>query len=373
MSLQLPAHLQGRTSHNVAEKAAIGIGSSLPPHISIRGNTFTLVDAAGQEAGVGAALDIVIADSSEQPQKRYYDQKWTPQSNDPPLCFSTNGITPSREAVQQQSRTCAECKWNERGSAISAISGAAIKACRDEKWLAVLLPAYPTMMFQLVITPGSFKNWQAFTKNFGSGVDITDVITRVTFQPQVNGVLVFEILGYAQNNTQYISNDILKVLEVAWAEKKTDLLVGRSDAPIMLVAPVVQQGGPYASDTISVQTGGPGATATVAFQPTAFAPAQTAGGTQPATPEQPQQQRRRRRTAAEMQAAQGQPGAGAAGVGQQPQQMQAPFVATASQAQPAAFQPAPASQGNGASFGMQAGAAPNPELAKTLEGLFGKK
>lgn len=377
MTLQLPQHLQGRTSHNIAEKAAVGLGSVLPPHISIRGNTFTLVDAGGNEAAFGPTLDIVIVDSSEQPQKRYYDQKWTPQSNDPPLCFSTNGIVPSREAVQQQARTCAECKWNERGSAISAISGAAIKACRDEKWLAVLLPTYPTMLFQLVITPGSFKNWQAYTKNFGNGVDISDVITRVTFQAQVNGVLVFEILGYGQNNPQFISNDVLKVLETAWAEKKTDVLVGRSDVPIMLAAPQatvqISQGPVAPIGTVQVPFVPAPAPAAALQNPTAVSfalPAATA-------PVDPQPQRRRRRTAAEMQAAQAPQGQHVT-TGIPP--LQAPF---APQAQPTAIAPgqpgggpaftASTPAGNGANFGMQAGTVPNPDLAKTLEGLFGRK
>ena len=369
MTLQLPQHLQGRQSHNIAEKAAAGIGSSLPPHVSIQGNTFTLIDAGGQEASVGASMDVVVVDVSEQVAKRFYppDKPWTKDSKDPPTCWSTNGVVPDASATVKQARACAECQWNERGSAVSKMSGVAIKACRDEKWLAIMLPAYPQMLFQLVVTPGSFKNWQAYTKNFGNGVDMSDVITRLDFQQGDNGVMTFEILGYAQNQPQFISNDIAKVLDSAWAEKKTDILVGRNDQPIALAAPTVEtayNGGLPVQ--VQPQQGA------VPFSPAPFAamttPQTTVAGSvgQGQPVEQPQ--RRRRRTAAEMAAAQGQPQQQAAPANPAP--MQAPF---ASQAQPATFQPAPAPGGNGATFGMQEGVTPNPELAKTLEGLFGKK
>lgn len=381
MTLQLPAHLANRQSHNIAEKAVVGLGTAIPPHISIRGNTFTAVDAAGNEAPIGALLDIVVVDSAEQPAKRYYKNKWTPDSNEPPTCWSSNGIVPNAAATERQARTCVECAQNERGSAVSAMSGVAIKACRDEKWLAVLLPQWPQMLFQLVVTPGSFKNWQGFAKNFGNGVDISDVITRVSFQPQVNGVLVFEILGYAQNNPQYITQDILIVLEAAWAENKTDALVGRSGQPA-LPAPerqpqnyVVAEGPNPVPFSPTVQ---PVPAAVTGF---VLAPVNTSVPTATATStaEQPTQ-RRRRRTAAEMAQANAPTPQGQTGFASAPAQQPAPF---APQAQPAPFMPATAPaqpaaapaapQGNGAQFGIQSGAAPNSDITAMLQGVFGKK
>ena len=58
-----------------------------------------------------------------------------------------------------------------------------------------------------------------------------------------------------------------------------------------------------------------------------------------------------------MQAAQGQPQPAAAAPAAQPQQ--APFMPGAAAPQP--------------NFGIQAGAVPNPELAATLDNLFGPK
>ena len=44
----LPAHLQGRQSRNLAQKAIDNIGAGNPPHLSIAGGRFTLVDVAGR-------------------------------------------------------------------------------------------------------------------------------------------------------------------------------------------------------------------------------------------------------------------------------------------------------------------------------------
>jgi hypothetical protein len=224
--MNLPAHLQNRENRHLAERGMSGLGGLMPPHISIQGNSFTLIDASGNEQSAGATLDCVIADVSDVNCKRYYDKPWEPGSTEPPACFSANGVAPSREASKPQSRTCAECQWNVRGSAISKMSGAAIKACRDEKWLAVLIPTIPDMLFQLIVTPGSFDNWKSYLKKFeNTGMGLDFVVTRLTFVPKVNGVIAFEAPGFVDAPTT-------ARIDAALGEKKTDALVGRNDVPI---------------------------------------------------------------------------------------------------------------------------------------------
>src|SRR5271163_1452073 len=185
---QLPAYLQNRQVQDFTDYAADGIGGMLPPHVSIQGNLFTLIDATGQEFEPMQTMDVVIVDRSTVTCKMYFGKPWTPGSEEPPMCWSTNGIGPSRDAVTPQARTCAECPNNVRGSAVSAISGASVKACRDEFHLAILLPSMPNMMFRYVLTPGSFKNWQAYAGKFkNSNVKISMVLTRMSFVPKVNG------------------------------------------------------------------------------------------------------------------------------------------------------------------------------------------
>lgn len=347
---QLPAHLQGLASRGLADKARSFLGSTQPPHVSIQGNTFTLIDSSNTEIPLGPAMQACIADVSDVKCKKYFAREWEPNSNDPPDCWSANGVAPSREAPTPQARTCAECKWNMRGSKVSKISGAAIKACRDEVWLALILPQYPGMLFQLVITPGSFETWGAYLRKFKQmpGLDLVHILTQFSFVPKVNGVIDFAA-------TNYIDAALADAAGKALGAKATDIFVGRNDVPIQSVlaapsgTPILPEAHPQ-----QVQQPVPFVPASALVAPTPLPAANQTAMVGPAAgiPAEPQQ-RRRRRTAAEMAAAQNpapQPTA----------QTQAPFM-----------------QGNGATpapnFGIQEGAAPNADLMNTLDSLFGKK
>lgn len=363
----LPAYLQNRQSAALSQRATEGLGGNLPPHVSIRGNTFTLIDGAGAEHALGATLDCAIIDRSDVVCKRYYDKPFDPKAEgEPPTCWSANGVAPSREAIEPQSPTCAACPNNVRGSATSNISGKAIKACRDELWLGLLLPQYPTMLFQMILAPGSFKNWKAFTEPFKSGnaVDISDVVTRVTFEPKTNGVLVFQA-------TAYIDEKTAEAREKALTAKVTDILVGRNDVPYSgaaLVTPTKTYGLLETPITLAATEtanaapafgGGNGAATpfgapSAGFQPTGTAQPQPNG--QPAPAASPSDGRRKRRTRAEIDAdnaaAQAPAGPAAAPI--------APFTP-----QPMASGPTP-----GPAFGIGAGVEPNAEMQETLNSIF---
>src|ERR1700723_2998283 len=123
----LPAPLQKSQLPGMSDRDPEGMGSAMPPHISIRGNEFTLVDLTREEICFDTKhLDVAIIDLSDVMCKLYYDNAWTPDSKDPPLCWSANGVAPSREAIQPQSATCQACPQNIRGSAVSKLSGASI-------------------------------------------------------------------------------------------------------------------------------------------------------------------------------------------------------------------------------------------------------
>jgi hypothetical protein len=385
----LPAHLQGRQVRNLTERASEGMGSTLPPHVSIQGNSFTFVDAAGNEMQPMLTFDAVIVDISDRMNKRYYDKKFDPNAStyEPPRCWSANGLTPSREVASPIHPTCEGCPANVRGSAVSAISGAAIKACRDEKWVAFIVPQLPTVIFQIVITPGSFTNWKAYTETMrGNGIELSFAITRFSFQPKVNGVLLFEHVGWIDEPT-------LQVVEAANREGKTDALVGRSDPvrqPALAAPPAAAQiGGPAPGgiapahqpqqEVIPPGQNSPFAQGAAAQPaPTGFGQspspsagstfqsptANPAGGATNASPSEPV--RRRRRTTAEpaQAAAPAAPAFGqtTAAAPQAPFGQPAPAAAAAPQAPFGQTPAAPAGQ-----FGIGGAAAVNPEMLAMLE------
>lgn len=322
MTYQLPAHLQGRAPDAVTARAAAGMGGSLPPHVSIMGNTFTFVDAGGNEAAPLPFFNGIVLDVSENLNKRFYDRPYDPNAStyEPPVCWSANGVGPSREATKPQAATCEMCPQNQRGSAVSKISGAPIKACRDERWIAIMVPEFNNMIFQLVITPGSFKNWKAYIDQLMHyGWSTSWVYTRFAFQPKVNGVLTFE-LAASNGQPAFVSPELLAYGEQFVAERKSDVFVGRNDSvrTDALPAPTQQAALPAPAQQGSVSAAAP----QPAFAPQPV-PAQQGFASQPMPP------------------AASQPGFGHAAY-QQPQQGFAPAAPQQAAQPPMAALPAPA-------------------------------
>ena len=159
--MQLPDYIKAKQGPSLVDRALANVGSPRPPHVSIQGNRFGLVDAAGTKQAVQTLyLDVVIFDLLEHKSKMFYDpdKKWTPESADPPLCWSDNGIGPSSQvsppAEFETGPTCELCPQNRWGSKISAMTGEGIKACRDEQKVAVLIPGFEGV-YLLTIPPNT--------------------------------------------------------------------------------------------------------------------------------------------------------------------------------------------------------------------------
>lgn len=411
-AMQLPAHLQGYQSRKLSQTAAANIGTAAPPYISIQGNRFTLVDAAGNEVpvptydpAIGVYLDCVIFDIGDHLSKVFYGAAYDPnaQSYGPPACWSDNGTGPSRQAAQPQSPLCSTCPNAVWGSAVSKVSGKGVKACHDQQKIAVYVPGFPTP-FQMRIPPNSLKNFRAYAEQFnGQQFDMDVMTTRLSFELQGVGTLLFQPVGWIDAGAAAAIADVR-------SRNASDSLVGRLDVardpnlPLGIAAPQQEQAPAQpafqpAPAPQAVALGFPGGGP--AAQAAPFAPAQPAPivagpaahpnfvpqgplaamPTQPATPMQPGQasaptaspseapkQRRRRSSAAVDAGAPAAPG---------PQQAPFPHAGGPPPAQPQAFQPAPAPQAPTAaapqpSFGMAPGAAPNPELAGMLATVFSK-
>lgn len=366
----LPAYLQNRTARRLTDDASAGMGTSLPAHISTEGGVFTLIDAAGNgqrltfKAQDGREyaqphLDACVVDANERISKRFYgkDNKYKPDATMPPLCWSSNGVVPSKESMQVQARTCDECPHNVRGSATSEYSGASVKACRDEKWLALSVPQTGlNTIFRYVITPGSFKNWKSYTEAFKNGpVDISDVITRFDWVgPEQPNVLKFSGVSYIDERTAQLR-------EEAHAAKATDAIVGRDNAALPAPTPQARievQPAPLAASPTSVAPAASQFVQTAPAQPLASTPA-------PAVSEAPAPGRRRRNTV------QATPAAAPAQPLQAPFPTSQPGGATPFPAGvPASGPPASAGSGTGASFGIQPAVAPDPAISATIANLF---
>ena len=83
-----------------------------------------------------ASLEVVIVKSSPIITKTWYEKGWEDGSNNPPDCFSSNGITPDANVPKKQNNICKTCKWDAFGS--RAQEGFKGKACQDNRRIAVV-------------------------------------------------------------------------------------------------------------------------------------------------------------------------------------------------------------------------------------------
>lgn len=224
----LPSYIKRREgSQKLAARAFNNISGNRGPHLSIKGNRFALVDASGERIPLDQLYaDIVVVDANDHLSKLYFEGDYAEGEAKPPECFSDNGVAPSASASKPQSQTCANCPQNAWGSKINA-KGNVVKACRDEQKLAFLMPDRGAMMFQLVVPPGSLKNWKNYTAKFlNADFDVFDVLTRITFVDGTNGVL-----NFTPAPNPWYSESMAALVERAMVDPQKDLLVGRLDRP----------------------------------------------------------------------------------------------------------------------------------------------
>lgn len=252
MSNQLPAALASRQRRSIMDDAVAGLGVSRGAHISIRGNRFRLINAAGVEYLVPtASLDVVVVDANKMTSKLFFEGEYDPGNDAPPTCFSDNGTGPSSLAMQAQSPTCAVCPWNMMGSDQSKVTGRGIKACSDRKKLAVIVPDDTELnVYELQIPPGSLTNLKGYSKwlseqvTDGRKLDIADVVTRLEFDPDKMGTLKFAAAAYADDDRT------LQIIDYIDANQLADAAVGRTDVaadPAMVAQMIAAGGGAHAA------------------------------------------------------------------------------------------------------------------------------
>lgn len=233
MNAQLPAYLTNRRGLALAETLAPLLTTGQPAHISIRQNRFRLVDSAGNEKPVNELhLDVVIVGTNRHMSKIYYSTGYDPENSAPPDCWSDNGLAPSSRAASPQSQTCAVCPKNAWGSDVSKMTGKPTKACNDVMKLAVVVPSDPNnLVYLLRIPPATLKHLGKYVQTIAANMigerraDPSDVVTRLTFDPQTQGVLNFAPISLIDQQTCALVDGLDH-------EKQVIPVVGGNDVPI---------------------------------------------------------------------------------------------------------------------------------------------
>lgn len=245
---QLPSYLQQYQAPDINTSLSQNLGSAMPPHVSIGGGRFTLIDAANNEIPgawfdqkIGVYIDACIADVNNVKSRIYFAGAYDSDAEGVrPDCFSDNGIAPSTVASNPQAPSCQPdvtgqhgCRWAVWGSKINP-NGKKVPACSEKQKVALLIPGYD-MLFLLAIPPNSHGPLREYVELCKAhGMNMANLITRISFVPGVQGTLQFHAVSY-------IDEPLAKLRQAAYAEKKTDSIVGRNDVPRQAIAAPVHQ------------------------------------------------------------------------------------------------------------------------------------
>lgn len=156
----MPAHVAAlATESNIEPKSKV-------PQLSVRGKNFRIVlngeerlidkpdpDNEGERIPV-TMLKLIILDQNKKRSRAYYDGGYDPEKPQPPICWSSDSVTPDPTVPQKQAEACASCPKSVKGSKITE-QGRAVTACAMNKRL-VIIPSHdvnhPALLLKLAIT-----------------------------------------------------------------------------------------------------------------------------------------------------------------------------------------------------------------------------
>lgn len=293
---QLPAHLQGADAAAAIAKynaeAAGGIKIGGFPRISIKGSKFHIKEGGetttimaplavgpdgnplpGQVAVPLMALEAVIVGANPAVSKTYYPGEYAPGDDKEPTCSADDGVTPDAHIVEPQSSACATCPQNQWGSKVSKMTGKDVKACQDNKRLAILSARDLTYKaLGINVTPSALNDWGRYVSALSErNIPVNAVVTNITFDATVSHPKNLFTFGRMLTAEEYA-----KVQERAKGDDVKAITTPLRQAPVPRLA------APAAAPTPAPATPPPAQVPPPAAPPTPAAP--TGFGAAPAAP-----------------------------------------------------------------------------------------
>lgn len=174
------------------------------PRISTKDKVFSLVSSEGEVVNLTTTrLQVIVVGANPRLSKSFYKGEFDSDVTQPD-CFSLDGKTPHKESTDPQSDMCALCPQNAWGSRTTP-TGQRVKACADQKRLAVVLADDPKgTVYLLQVTPTSLKNLNTYQKVLQSKSISPEIVkTRVFMDDTVTfPKLVFEFGGFNDDSIQ---------------------------------------------------------------------------------------------------------------------------------------------------------------------------
>jgi len=177
------------------------------PRLSIKGSRFRIVEGKTETVLEQTKLSVIIVGANPRLSKTYYAKQWDPNDEATgPDCFSLDGIGPDASVQNRENDLCASCPKNAWGSKIAA-SGQQVKACSDQKRLAIVAaddPTGPTYLLQ--VTPAALKGLNQYQKELSvRGIPPEVVKTTLSFDTNASfPKLQFTFGGFLEAHEQEV-------------------------------------------------------------------------------------------------------------------------------------------------------------------------
>lgn len=197
---QLPAAIQklvALATPEVMNELAGGVTSGFPI-ISYKGKVWRLRKGGNEELHLDEqgnampTIDVILVQANPLMSKIFYDKQYEEGSNEPPRCFSNDGIKPDASVVNPINPVCATCPNNVWGSRITP-QGKKARACSDSRRMAVVFAqdlyenGKDAVKYLLRVPPASLNPLKDYAEKVLSpkGIPFFAVATRIGFDPQV--------------------------------------------------------------------------------------------------------------------------------------------------------------------------------------------
>jgi hypothetical protein len=194
-----PAFAKKRGELSAVAKALMGGGGGGGggKRISIKGGVFRLLADGKEIASIeDRHLDVIIANAAADIGRTFYAGAYDPEKSAAPDCWSADGNTPSVEAKNPQSKTCATCPQNVKGSG----SGES-RACKFSQRLAVVLESDMGGDVLQLQVPAASLFGQAESENMplkayanwlgAQNISPDEVVTRMKFDTKAQSPKLF--------------------------------------------------------------------------------------------------------------------------------------------------------------------------------------
>jgi len=255
LDMGLPSHLKALELDDTT-KSLMGGGSGGSKRISIEGGVWRLL-VNGKEIAQKEErnLNVVIVGAAAKVSRTFYAGVYKKGQSTAPDCWSANGDYPDASVENAQSKSCATCPQNVKGSGQGES-----RACRFSQRLAVVLDNdIGGDVFQLTLPStsifgeGETGKWplQTYAKMIGGkGVPITAVVTEMRFDTASSTPkITFKPIRFLE------ADEITQAIEQGKTEaarKAITMTVAQADGVQKLAAPAAQAQAPVVEEAEAV-------------------------------------------------------------------------------------------------------------------------